>query len=78
MTPEVGRLVTIEMKRRYTGPKLWAMENGFSPRTVNQLLHHELGSRRGGEATDKIFDKLIADGYIDEDHQLIEQERKAS
>lgn len=78
MTPEIGRLVTIEMKKRFTGPKVWAVENGFSPRTVNQLLHHGLGSRRGGEATEKIFAKLIADEYIDENHQLIERHRQAS
>lgn len=78
MKEENGRAIAIEMKRRGTGPKMWASANRFHPRTVNQVLHHGLGSKRGGPATEKIFAKLIEDGYIDEDHQLIEEERKAS
>ena len=73
MTPEVGRLVTVEMKRRRTGPSLWAEAHGFSRRTVNQVLHHGLGSKRGGASTQKIIEHLIADGYIDKNHQLVEQ-----
>lgn len=73
MNPEVGFLITVEMKRRRTGPSLWAEKHGFSRRSVNEVLHHEMGSKRGGEATERIFAKLIEDGYIDENHQLIEK-----
>lgn len=78
MNQEFGKTIAVEMKKRGTGPKLWAVANGFHPRTVNQVLHHGLGSRRGGDTTGRIFSKLIEQGYIDENHQLIEPERKAS
>lgn len=77
MTPEVGRLVTVEMKRRETGPALWAKSHKFSRRTVNQVLHHELGSKRGGDATTKIINKLIEEEYIDEQGNLIQQDMKS-
>lgn len=78
MNRDFGKKIAVEMKKRGTGPVLWAGANGFHRRTVNDVLHNGLGSLRGGEATGKIFAKLIEEGYIDENHQLIESERKAS
>jgi len=78
MQQNLGKKIAVEMKKRETGPVSWAKENGFHRRTVNEVLYHGLGSKRGGRATQAIFAKLIEDGYIDEDHQLIEEERKAS
>lgn len=78
MQQDFGRRIAVEMKRRGTGPKLWAVANGFNRRTVNQVLHHGMGFKKGGPATGKIIAKLIEQGYIDENHQLIEAERKAS
>ncbi len=73
MTPQVGRLVSIEMKKRFTGPSEWAKKYGFSRRTVNDVLHRGLGSYSGGPKTKAIIDQLIRDEYIDTDHNLVEK-----
>ena len=78
MDPSVGGKIAVEMKRRGTGPKLWARSRGHSPRTVNQLLHHGLGSVRGGEKTNAVFADLIREGYIDESHEFVEPQAQAS
>lgn len=78
MNATVGALITIEMKKRGTGPKLWARARGYHPQTVNRLLHHGLGSKHGGPATQAIFAELIKEGYIDENHEFVEQAEKAS
>lgn len=78
MKPSVGKKICDEMKNRGTGPKLWARANGFHHRTVNQVLHHDLGGKRGGEKTEAIFAELIEQGYIDELHEFIEPEKAAS
>ena len=71
MNPSVGNLIVTEMKKRGTGPKLWACSRGFHPRTVNEVLHHDLGGKRGGKKTDAIFAALIDEGYIDVNHEFL-------
>ena len=73
MEPAVGKKVAIEMKKRGTGPTQWARVHGFHWRSMNEVLHKGMGSKRGGPVTERIFAKLIEEGYIDENHQFIEK-----
>ncbi|NOQ52482.1 MAG: hypothetical protein GQ578_09740 [Desulfuromonadaceae bacterium] len=75
MNQEVGALVASEMKRRGTGPRQWARANGFHRRTVTEVFHHQMGSKTGGPVSQQIFDRLIEQEYIDENHNFVESER---
>jgi hypothetical protein len=44
----------------------WCRANGFSRRTVHELIRAGLGLKRGGEKTREILAALARDGFLDD------------
>lgn len=78
MTRATGEKVAAEMRRRGTGPTLWAHSRGHHRRTVNQVLYHGLGQVRGGPKTDAVFADLIKEKFISKKHEFVEPVNAAS
>jgi hypothetical protein len=51
----------------------WALDHGHNVRTTNEVLYSGMGEKRGGEKTGAIIQDLIDEGYIDANHQLVQE-----